>query len=101
MSEFRYPTVDIEFIEEQIIATGRLEKNGIEKFLNYHQYTIAGNQVLYKRRVTARFDEHGQVKMEPAIGMALRFRFLMAITDWLEKNRNWKDGGYFNPGNKL
>lgn len=48
MSESHYPTVDIETMNQFVIATGRLEKDGIDVTGEVVKYILAGPQAIYK-----------------------------------------------------
>jgi len=97
MTDFRYPAVDIEFLEQMIMASGKLEKGGIQKLAGYTKYFIEGRQAIHKRTITANEVGPGQTGFEQSIGIAIKFKFLPALLDWLEKHRNWRDGAYFVP----
>ena len=44
--------------------------------------------------------EPGQVCLEQATALALRFSFLGLLIEWLVTNRNWKEGAYIVPKEK-
>lgn len=50
MPDSYYPSIDIEFIEEHIIASGKLVKDGIVKIGSTTTYVVDGPQAIYKRR---------------------------------------------------
>jgi hypothetical protein len=94
MPDSYYPSVDIEFIEKYIKASGKLTHGGIVKIGSTTTYVIAGPQAIYKRSILVRELELGQVCLEQATALALRFSFLGHLMEWLEVNRNWKEGAY-------
>jgi hypothetical protein len=38
--------------------------------------------------------------LEQATALALKFSFLSHLIEWLEENRNWKEGAYIVPQNE-
>jgi hypothetical protein len=94
MPDPHYPSVDISFIIQEAEASGKLAVDGIIKFGSTTTLVIAGPQAVYKRSILLRELEPGQVCLEQATGIAFRLSFLGHLLEWLEKNRNWKDGGY-------
>lgn len=100
MPDSHYPSTDIEFIQEHIIASGKLVKDGIVKFGSTTTFVISGPQAVYKRSILVRELKPGQVSFEQTTGLAIRFSFIGALLKWLEINRNWKEGAYIIPKNK-
>ena len=94
MSDNFYPSVDINFINDQVSNSGKLAKDGIVKIGSTTTYVIEGTQAIFKRTISARELETGSICLEQATAIALRFGFLGQLLEWLENNRNWKDGGY-------
>lgn len=95
-----YPTVDIDFIINHVNASGKLAKGGIVKFGSTTTLVIDGPQAIYKRSILIRELEPGQICLEQATAVALRFLFLGQILEWLVANRNWKEGAYIVSKNK-
>lgn len=94
MSGTFYPSVDIDFIEKHIKASGRLAPNGIKKFDSTTFYILNGSQAIYKRIILVQELPQGQVCLEQATALAFKFSFLTSLIEWLEKNRSWKEGAY-------
>lgn len=92
--DFKYPTVDLSFIEEQIGISDKLAPDGIVKVGATTTFVITGTQAIYKRMTLIRELEHGQICLEQATALALKFTFLGGLLQWLEDNRNWKEGAY-------
>lgn len=94
MPDTHYPTVDIDFIIEHVKASGKLAKGGVVKFGSTTTLVIDGSQAIYKRSILIREIETGQICLEQATAVALRFLFLGQLLEWLVTNRNWKEGAY-------
>lgn len=99
MPDNHYPSTDIDFIQQHIVASGKLVADGIIKFGSTTTYVVAGPQAVYKRSILVRELEVGQVCFEQATGLAIRFSFIGALLEWMEVNRNWKEGAYIVPLN--
>ena len=93
-TDFKYPTVDIGFIEDQVLASGKLAVDGIFKFGSTTSIIMEGSQAIYKRTTTIRELEPGQICLEQATALALKYSFLGNLLQWLEENKNWKEGAY-------
>lgn len=97
-----YPTIDISFIIEQMEATGKLTEGGHIKIGKSHAFIMAGHKPLHKRRFFAREFEDanyvdGQVNFIQATGLAIICGFMGGLLIWLEKERDWKEGGFIVP----
>lgn len=97
MPDIYYPSVDLEFIVEHVKASRKLAKDGIVRFGSTTTFIVEGPQAIYKRSTLVRELEPGQVCFEQATGLALKFSFLGQLLEWLEANRNWKEGAYIVP----
>ncbi len=97
MPDSHYPSIDIDFIEEHIITSGKLVKGGIVKIGSTTTYVVDGPQAIYKRSTLVRELTPGQVCFEQATGLAFKFSFMGALLEWLEINRDWKEGAYIVP----
>lgn len=100
MPDSHYPSIDIKFIEEHVIASGKLVKDGVLKIGSTTTYIVEGTQAIYKRSILVRELIPGQVCFEQATGLAFRFSFMGALLEWLERNRDWKEGAYIVPKDK-
>lgn len=94
MPDLFYPSVDIDFIIEYATASGRLAEDGIINVGSTTTFVVKGNQAIYKRSTLVRELEPGQVCLEQATSLALKFSFLGQLLEWLELNRGWKEGAY-------
>lgn len=97
MSDPHYPLVDIEFMKHQVLASGKLAKGGIVKIRETTIFILAGQQAINKRIIMVRELGVGEIGLEQATGVAFRFTFLNPLFEWLEINKNWKEGGYIKP----
>ena len=61
MPDSHYPSIDIEFIEEHIIASGKLVEGGVIKIGSTTTYVVDGPQAIYKRSTLVRELTPGQV----------------------------------------
>lgn len=94
MEESWYPTIEIETMNQFVIATGKLEKSGLEITEDTVIYYLAGPQVKHKRTMKIRIEKPGQFSFIQAMAIAIRLKFVPKMVDWYEINRNWKDGAY-------
>lgn len=97
MSDSHYPSVDIAFIEAHVTASGKLVEDGIVKVGSTTTFVVSGPQAIYKRSTLIRELVPGQVCLEQATALALKFSFMGPLLDWLTTNRNWKEGAYILP----
>lgn len=97
MSDIFYPTVDIQFLETQIIASGRVIPQSKIHVGSTTTFMLIGTQAFYKRLILIRELTPNQVSYEQASGLAIRIGFIGNLMDWLEKNKNWKEGAYIVP----
>ena len=97
MPDQHYPSVDLDFIIDHVKASGKLAHGGIAKFGSTTTFIIDGPQAIYKRSTLIRELEPGQICLEQATAMALKFSFLGKLIEWLVANRNWKEGAYIVP----
>ncbi len=94
MPDSYYPSIDISFIEQHIKESKKLEKGGIIKIGATTTFVVKGKKAIYKRSTLIRELTKGQVCLEQATALALKFSFLGQLIDWLIKERNWKEGAY-------
>lgn len=92
-----YPTTDIKFIIENVIASGKLVPDGIIKFGFTTTFVVRGPQAVYRRSTLIREIEPGQICYEQATALASKFLFMRALLEWMVINRNWKEGAYILP----
>jgi hypothetical protein len=97
MADPFYPSVDIDFIIEHANASGKLAPDGLIKVGSTTTFVQEGTSAIYRRSTLVRELQPGQVCLEQAIAVAFKFGFLKQIGEWLEENRDWKDGGYIDP----
>lgn len=94
MADPHYPSVDIDFIQEKVIASEKLAEDGILKVGNTTAFILEGNNAVHKRTILIRELQPGQVCFEQATALAIKFSFLGNLLTWLEDKRNWKEGAY-------
>ncbi len=92
-----YPFVDLSFIEENAKASGKLAPDGIFKVGSMTTFVVGGTQAIFKRTIFIREPQPGQVCLEQATALALRFNFMGPLLEWLTINKNWKEGAYITP----
>ncbi len=93
MDEEQLPTVDIDFIIEKILKSGKVIPQSKLKIGDTTTFVATGNKPMHKRHVTIReFD--GIVNFEQATGKAILFGFMGDLLKWFDENRDWKEGGY-------
>ena len=97
MSDNFYPHVETEFIRQCVTESGKLATDGIIKIGSTITFVITGNKAIYKRSTLARELIPGEICLEQAISLAVRFGFMGKLLSWLETNRYWKDGAYSDP----
>jgi hypothetical protein len=97
MPDNYYPSVDLAFILSQVSQSGTLADEGIVRLSSTTTFVIEGPQPIYKRSIRVRELQPGQVCLEQATNIAMRFSFLGHLLAWLEQNRNWKEGAYIVP----
>lgn len=100
MPDPHYPSVDLDFILDHVNASGKLAHGGIVKFGSTTTLVVDGPQAIYKRSTLIRELEPGQICLEQATAVALKFSFLGQLLEWLVTNRNWKEGAYIVPQNQ-
>jgi hypothetical protein len=97
MLDSHYPSINIEFIEKHVLASGKLVSDGVVKIGSTTTYVVEGPQAIYKRSFFVRELTPGQVCFEQATWLAFKFSFMGSLLEWLEKNRDWKEGAYILP----
>ncbi len=94
MSYPDHPTVSVDFISNEIV--GSVELAGNFRVGSTHNFVVAGTKPIHKRLISIREIIPGEISLEQATGIAINLRFLGSLMEWLEKNRNWKEGGYID-----
>lgn len=89
-----HPTVDISFLDEKIKAHANLAGSFVVGAT--HNYVKEGDKPMYKRLISIRNLGDEQAGLDQATGIALNLGFLGELMEWLEANRNWKEGGYID-----
>ncbi len=93
-----YPSVDLSFIEEQLILTGKFEGHTVVG--QTVTFVMSGTKAIHKRSILIRQLSPGKVCYEQASGLAARFGFIGVLLAWLEQNHNWKEGAYVEKDKK-
>ena len=92
-----YPTVDFDFLEEQILKSNKVISNSKIHIGSTIAFVKIGSQALHKRYISMRELSPNEICYEQATGIAINLGFIIPLMEWLEKNRNWKEGGYYVP----
>ena len=93
MKDNFYPTVDVEFIIEKILASGKVNPESQIKVGSSISFMLIGNKAFHKRLINLR-EIDGTVNYMQATAFAAIFGFMGDLLIWCEKNRDWKEGGY-------
>lgn len=93
MGDSHYPSVDTEFIIENLKKSSKIDNTTQRVIGSTISFMINGNQALHKRMIIIR-ENNGQINFEQASSLAIRFSFMGELLKWLESNRNYKEGGY-------
>lgn len=95
MHDAFYPSVDLAFIESEIINSGKVIDTSKIKVGNTTVFVlIAERKAMYKRLIVLRELTPNEISFEMATGLAINLKFMGNLLRWLEENRNWKDGAY-------
>jgi len=94
MADNFYPTASKDFILDCARNSGKLEDDGIIRIGSTTNFILKGPQAIFKRTCAFRELEPGEVTFEQATALAIRIGFMGKLLEWLELNRNWKDGAY-------
>lgn len=87
------PSVDIDFVIELLSKNPKIQS--IETIGSSTAFFVKGNKPMGQRLCIIRKTKDGQVDFEYITRIAICFNCMGEVLAWLEKNRNWKDGGYF------
>jgi len=88
------PTVDLDFIISMIDESDMVQ--GKVKVGKSTGYVLKGTKPIAKRTIIIN-QTGGQVPYEWATGTAMKLKCPEKLSEWFERNRNYKDGGYFKP----
>lgn len=98
MADAFYPTIDSQFLEHEIIESGKIIPDSKVIVGKTTYFVLEGNKPLFKRNILLREISPGQINYEQATALAIKLSFIGKLMDWLEKNRDWKEGAYIvNP----
>lgn len=86
------PSVDIDFLVSLLSNNPKIQ--GVEKLESSMFYIVKGNKPLAHRTVVIRACKNNEVDFEFATGIGACFKCMDEISEWLLKNKSWKDGGY-------
>ncbi|MGF7219101.1 hypothetical protein GGR92_005281 [Spirosoma lacussanchae] len=92
MTDEFYPTVSVEFIRELIENSGYMVDT-VQAGPSV-AYMLRGQRDVGKRTILISLEED-TVNYDYAVSIAYRTKTLTPLMEWLEQNRNWKSGGYF------
>lgn len=94
MPDSHYPSIDTSALEEMIMASPKVIPDSRVKVGDTSSFVIKGNQAMHKRVILIRELDTGQICLEVASGLAIRLGFIPQLMEWMEANREWKDGAY-------
>lgn len=98
MSDSFYPTISIEFIETSLLKSPKIVPNSKIKIGDSTAFvTIGENKAMAKRLIILRELQPNEICYLQATALAARYGFMSGLLNWLEQNRNWKDGAYIVP----
>lgn len=92
MDDSFYPTVDYTFLKNLIESSDKIQK--IISIGSTTAYLFVGTSSISRRTVILRLPIDNQVDFNFAVSIAHRTKKLGELLVWLEKEKNWKDGGY-------
>jgi len=95
-----YPSVDISFLLDHAKKSGKLAEKGIVKIGATTTFVLEGPQPIFKRTISIRELKPQDITLEQATAVAFKLSFLSQLLQWLEQNKQWKDGAYIVPENK-
>ena len=90
-----HPSVDIEFIIEKLIKSGKIVPESLRRIGNTSTLIVKGTRAIYKRTIVLRCDNNDEVNFNQSAGLAARFNFMGELLKWFEENKDWKEGDYF------
>lgn len=95
MPDPHYPTIDSSFIEEMLCNSGKIiPESRVQVGDTITYVTTQTKKPIYQRLVVISMVVPGEASFIQCTGLALNYKFLGQLLQWLEANRNWKDGGY-------
>ncbi|RZJ99473.1 MAG: hypothetical protein EOO43_26270 [Flavobacterium sp.] len=89
-----YPRVDISFIENEILISGKIVPNSKIKVGNSLAFILEGTGAIHRRFITIRPDINGEISFELATKLAINMKFMKSLLGWLENEKSWKEGEY-------
>lgn len=92
--EYVSPTMPVEVLMNLIKASDRFA--GEIKVGSTTTLVLKGKKYIGKRSISFR-EDIPEIDYDQAMGIAILAKVLPSAMDWLEKNRNIKDGGYIVP----
>ncbi len=94
MSDPFYPAIDTAFLETLILSSGKVISDSKIKVGDSTAFVLDGDKALHKRLIIVRELAPNEVSFELATGLAIKLNFMSKLLNWLEKNKNWKDGAF-------
>jgi hypothetical protein len=98
-SPFQLPTVDYDFIHQQLKKSPNLESSLRIGYVT--SYFKNGTSPLIKRASYIHHGKSNQVPFEKATALAYKFGFMNELLDWLRDNRQYVDGGISDMAKEL
>jgi hypothetical protein len=97
MEDIHYPTVDYHFLKDLLDQSENVQRK-IEVGTTI-AYLFKGSSSISKRTIILRKPNDNQLDFDYSVALAHRSKTLGNLLIWLEKEKNWKDGGYFDVKN--
>lgn len=91
------PNVDVVFLEEQILGSGKVIEGSKVKVGSTTSFVMIGNKPLHRRYVLIREVVVGEIGYDQAVGIAVKLGFLGTLMQWLQNTKDYKEGGYVVP----
>ncbi|RXG31809.1 hypothetical protein [Leeuwenhoekiella marinoflava] len=95
MSSEYHPKVDVDFIVEKIISSGKVDVDSKLTSGNSISFVLKGNKAFHKRFVLIRHIDQ-KLSFETAMAQAIKFKFITGLLEWCEKHKDWKEGEYIS-----
>jgi hypothetical protein len=95
MTDNHYPTVTVAFLKEVIEDCGKIQYT--ETIGKTTLFIIEGSSYIGKRTINIVGNDDDEIDFMYATSVAIRLSCMDKLLKWLEDNKNWKDGGYFEP----
>lgn len=97
MVDAYHPSVSVGFIIDSILKSGKVIDGSMDRVGNTTSFVTINGSNMYRRLVLVTEIEEGEVNFEQATALAFRFGFAGNLLQWLETEKQWKEGAYIVP----